>query len=242
MIPVVKMRGIDCKSLLAKTDRIILQELVHKEIELIDAAILGAFEAGLSHISYLLPTDFTLNSLSKRDAQVKVYSELLMMYKEQPPTGKGFDRVEITREVQPRLIVGWINHMDASERQQRERYIRECVVGFRAAAAQQARGDRVADLHDVRANERDDDRGGLGHSMLPDASKYRKPLNGDDDRDYDREPRGAIGGFRGVRADIHGVNRVNHGDNIRSPSHSREPVGLRRNAQNVSISPQGRKK
>jgi len=126
--PTVKSRGIDCHTLIARSDRSVLQEIVHKEIEVIDTAILAAHAGGFSQITYALPTTFAINNMNKKDAQTLVWSELLMIYKESPPYGKGYDKVYIIPDVAPKIFIEWVNNMDDAERAKRRDYIRKCTI------------------------------------------------------------------------------------------------------------------
>lgn len=125
----VKSRGITYSELFAKSDRRIIQDIVNDQIKVIDAKISIAHGSGFSEITYELPINFNINNMSKSDAQTLIYSEILMAYKLPEPNGKGFGNVTIDMGMKSIIRIGWINGMDAEERERRNKYIKECMHG-----------------------------------------------------------------------------------------------------------------
>lgn len=125
------VRGITAKQLFAKSDNRIIQDIVQEQVKLIDGRLLVAQGAGFSSIEYELPTNFSINNMDKKDAQIMIYSEILLMYKNPEPSGKGFEEVHIMSSgIKKILKIDWVNGMDDEERKRREKIIQGCV--FRA--------------------------------------------------------------------------------------------------------------
>ncbi len=125
--PTVRVRGLTAKELYAKSNEKIVSDIIRDQVRTIDAAIATAHESGFNHIEYELPVNFTLNNMDKADAQTKIYSEILSIYKTPEPEGKGYDSVTI--DLRPRttvLFITWINGMDQDERKKRQQFINSC--------------------------------------------------------------------------------------------------------------------
>lgn len=127
MKKITPTRGVTAKELLQKSDYSIIKNQVDDLVTTIDAAITKAHSSGFNKTTYPLPTNFGANNLSKIDAQTLAYSELLMIYKEPPPVGKGFDDVTIELGEHPMLFIGWLNGMDEAEKKERKGYIANCM-------------------------------------------------------------------------------------------------------------------
>ena len=125
--PATKTRGLTHSELFAKSDKKIIQEIVNDQVKVIDVQINVAHNAGFSEILYELPVNFNVNNMSKADAQTMIYSEILRIYKDAEPNGKGFDNTTIELGAKPCIRVSWINGMDKSERAQRNEYIKQCA-------------------------------------------------------------------------------------------------------------------
>ncbi len=121
-------KGITAKQLFAKSDNRIIQDIVLEQVKIIDAQLLIAHGAGFNQITHELPTNFSINSMNKEDAQIMIYSELLMMYKNPEPTGKGFEKVYLELNDKKLMHIHWINGMDQNDREVRKKYIQQCVV------------------------------------------------------------------------------------------------------------------
>ena len=120
------MSGVTYEGLAASSNHSVVRAIVRRHIELIDAAIATAHTAGFSSITYDLPSSFDINNLSKADAQLVVYTDLIMTYKKE----KGFAKTYIEWNQQSRdpyvaLHIEWSNGLD---RQRRLRCIQECTV------------------------------------------------------------------------------------------------------------------
>jgi len=127
MKKITPTRGITAKDLLKNSEYSVIKTQVEELITSIDAAIQKAHSSGFNSTTYPLPTNFGANNLSKSEAQVLAYSEILMVYKEPHPIGKGFDDVTIDIGEKPMLNIRWVNGMDENEKAERKKYIAECV-------------------------------------------------------------------------------------------------------------------
>lgn len=128
MHPNTSARGITHRELFMKSSRRIITDIVQEQVREIDAAILRAHTAGFGSITHELPTVFGLNNVDKADAQVLIYSEILLMYRN-PETmgGKGFSDTYIDlRATKSMLIIHWQNGMDDDERRSRLDVIKAC--------------------------------------------------------------------------------------------------------------------
>lgn len=127
MQPLGVDRGITLSRLTQNSSRAVLQNHVREQIKMIDAAITTAHHSGFSMIEHQLPTNFSLNNMQKIDAQVMVYSELLLMLTlSEEEGGKGFEHVKI--DISPSgdkasIIVQWVNGMDNDEMAERKKLI-----------------------------------------------------------------------------------------------------------------------
>lgn len=117
------MIGLTADELLQKSDRRIIHDIVQQQIKLIDAQITNAHTMGFDQITYELPVNFQINAMSKSDAQTLIYSELLMIYSEPSPKGKGFDSVAIDLSEKSTMFIKWRNGMNSDERKSRQAYI-----------------------------------------------------------------------------------------------------------------------
>lgn len=108
----------------------IAQDTIREHTELIDSAISSAHAVGFNRIAYELPAAFGFSNLSKADQQTFVYSELLKIYRDPEPDGKGFPEVSITLDNKTEkntIHIGWQNGMSDDERDRRMEIIRQCV-------------------------------------------------------------------------------------------------------------------
>jgi|SRR5271170_1633510 len=124
-------RGVTAQMLFKQSNRDVVQVLVLDQISVIDAKIAVAHQAGFNTIDYELPVNFSINNMDKADAQTLVYSELIKLYKDPEPRGKGFHETYIELAPTPRLHVFWVNGMDQVERKQRNELIRDCLLSRR---------------------------------------------------------------------------------------------------------------
>ncbi len=122
------LKGVTAREVYAKSDRRIISDIVLEQVKLIDAQINIAHGSGFNRIKHELPTNFSINNLDKSDGQTMIYSELLMMYKNPEPTGKGFDDVTIHLGKKPYISIGWLNGMDQDEKKARLLFINSCMI------------------------------------------------------------------------------------------------------------------
>ena len=118
--------AITAKLLLERTNRVYVDNIVADLVRTIDTHIATQHAAGFNSIEYELPVVFQINNMSKRDAQIMVYSDLLHIYRDPEPQGKGFEDVRIVLGPRASLRIGWLNGMDGDERKKRLTYIESC--------------------------------------------------------------------------------------------------------------------
>jgi hypothetical protein len=127
MQPLGVDRGVTLSRLTQNSSRAVLQNHVREQIKMIDAAITTAHHSGFNTIEHQLPTNFSLNNMQKYDAQVMVYSELLLMLTlSEEEGGKGFEDVRIdisSSGDRASIIVRWVNGMDSDEMSERKKLI-----------------------------------------------------------------------------------------------------------------------
>jgi hypothetical protein len=125
-------RGMTLSRLTQNSSRAMLQNIVRDQIKMIDAAITTAHTSGFGRIEHELPTNFALNNMQKADAQLMVYSEvLLLLTMSEESGGKGFEHVKI--DIAPAgnkaiLIVQWINGIDNEEMSARKELIERYLM------------------------------------------------------------------------------------------------------------------
>lgn len=122
--------GLTASTLCNRGHQKIVQDVLREHTDLIDAAITSAHAAGFNRVTYELPSAFGISNLSKADQQTFIYSELLQIYREPEPKGKGFPDVSITLDKKTEkntLHISWQNGMSEEERNARMEIIRQCV-------------------------------------------------------------------------------------------------------------------
>lgn len=109
-------RGLTSSSLVEYSNRRILQDVIAEQIKTIDLSIKTAHKAGSDYIEYELPTNFTINNMSKSEAQTMVFSELLTIFTtDEKDGGKGFPQTRIKIDANPILFIKWKNGIDSDE-------------------------------------------------------------------------------------------------------------------------------
>jgi len=112
-------KGLTLSALTKKqSDRSISKNHVDEQIRLIDAQIKLNHANNMDRIKYELPTTFNINAMSKADAQLLVWSELVAIYK----NDKGFERtfIDVSIPSKPYLIIEWTGGMNEDERIRRK--------------------------------------------------------------------------------------------------------------------------
>jgi hypothetical protein len=117
--------GITVSTLYKKTNSYLLREFVRNHINLIDSRIIAAHNAGLNGVTYELPTTVAIGNMDLADAQMLAYSELIMIYRDPIPKGKGF-RVRITLGPVSYLHIYWDASISPAEKARRQAVIKEC--------------------------------------------------------------------------------------------------------------------
>lgn len=96
-------------------------------VKSIDMKILSALEHKQNCISYDLPTTFSVNNMSRADAQLLVYSNLLEMYnKPQSEGGAGLTAVLYDENTnRPKLYITWLSALSPDEKSRRLDIVRK---------------------------------------------------------------------------------------------------------------------
>lgn len=127
MQPLGVDRGMTLSRLTQNSSRSVIQTIVREQIKMIDAAIISAHTSGFNTIEHQLPINFGINNMVKSDAQIMVYSELLLLLTtSEEDGGKGFEHVRVdiaTSGNKATLIIQWINGMDGEEMTERKKMI-----------------------------------------------------------------------------------------------------------------------
>jgi hypothetical protein len=118
--------GLRAKTLYSNTYQPIVQSHVEQLITTIDAQIQTCHNAGYDTADFVLPVTFDINGMSKKDAQILIYSELIMIYTmPEADGGKGFTNATIVNTAKPTFRVKWINGMNEEERKHRMQLIKD---------------------------------------------------------------------------------------------------------------------
>ena len=121
------MSGVTVDYLFKKSNRQPIKVIVDELVRIIDGRILTAHGQGFNEITHELPTNFAINNMNVKDAQIIIYSELLDIYKN-PTRGKKFSEVFI--EFLPKstiMHIKWVNGMDTTERDRRIKLIQDSL-------------------------------------------------------------------------------------------------------------------
>ncbi len=126
-------RGLTLSRLTANSSRKIIENIISDQLKSIDAEIVTAHTSGFNQISHELPSNFGVNNLAKADAQIMIYSEILIkMTTSEEEGGKGFSNttIELSANDAAILHVKWMNGMDAEERANRRQIIQQhqCIT------------------------------------------------------------------------------------------------------------------
>lgn len=118
-------KGVTAQLLYEKSNQATVKLIIDDIVRIIDAKIMAAHTNGFAEIEHELPTNFTINNMDVKDAQILVYSELIKIYKEK----KKFTQVylDFPSLKQSRIIIRWLNGMSVDEREQRKKLIEECM-------------------------------------------------------------------------------------------------------------------
>jgi hypothetical protein len=95
-----------------------LKSIAREIVMLIDEQIVAARKAGKDTMQYTLPHEIGITKLSKEDAQLLLYSDLLRIYEL-----KGFKVVLGEKRNARILVISWRGEISAAERQMRLKYI-----------------------------------------------------------------------------------------------------------------------
>ena len=119
----VTPRGVTTKDLTRRRDRKIATNIVNDQIRTIDAAITLADSSGFDYTTHELPINFDINNLTKCDAQLLIYSEIIRVYRD-----KGFQVFLSMEENKSVLSLKWKNEMDQNEKIWRTQIIKSSTI------------------------------------------------------------------------------------------------------------------
>lgn len=118
-------RGVTARKLRQNSNREVIKTIVQEQVKIIDAKVQTAHDSGLNFIKYDLPTTFSIMGFKKDDAQIMIWSELLVIYGSPDPKGKGFNEVYIEPHGNSAFLwIKWLNGMDEDERTRRRNLIK----------------------------------------------------------------------------------------------------------------------
>lgn len=120
-------KTVNASSLYKLSNKSELDRIISIITKNIDAQIYTAHYSGYNQISFQLPTNLTMTNMEKDDAQTFVYSELLKIYGEKEPIGRGF-KIKLSLNDNPTLFIQWVNGMDINEKEERLRIIKKYSV------------------------------------------------------------------------------------------------------------------
>ncbi len=111
----IKVGGITEKDLRRRSYLTAMEEIVRAQVKLIDENIKYVNSNGGSRVQFLLPETIELGTMNKKDSQLVVYTELILIYRDQ----KGFN-VAIEYDGRANLIIAWNGTcIDAEEKRRR---------------------------------------------------------------------------------------------------------------------------
>jgi hypothetical protein len=119
-------RGLTQSRLLEKSDSAIITNIVKDQIRAIDTLITAAHHSGFNRIEHILPVNFGINNMDKKEAQIMIYSELIDIFtKPENQGGKGFEDVTIDASAVTDTIfsVKWTNGMNPEEIKRRKNIV-----------------------------------------------------------------------------------------------------------------------
>jgi hypothetical protein len=125
MIRPIDNLGVTAHSLFQRSNFERVRAVVIEQMHIIDERIVAAHRAGYNKIEHELPRVFNIGSiLSTVDAQTLIYSELLTIYRNDAPLGKGFKHTRILiGPTSTTMIIQWPNGMSPEDRAARQKVI-----------------------------------------------------------------------------------------------------------------------
>ena len=116
--------GLTASKLSKQSNRAIINSIVKKQIEIIDAKITTAHQSGFNSIKHELPDTFVIANMDKSDAQIMIYYQILLIYnKPESQGGKGINARIQNTGVNNILLLAWLNGMTDEERKQKKALI-----------------------------------------------------------------------------------------------------------------------
>jgi len=120
-------KGLTLSKLTEKSDRAVINNIVRDQVKMIDSEIIIAHNAGFNRIEHPLPSNFGINNMDKKEAQLMIYSELISIYTTpENKNGKGFINVSIeisSKDLTALFCVSWVNGMDIEEKKERQQLL-----------------------------------------------------------------------------------------------------------------------
>jgi hypothetical protein len=131
---IVKMTsiGLTIHTLSRDSEERQIREVTREIMQLIDTAIITANDRGVHHIEYELPRHLAdIANMSTKNIQLRVYSDLLRMYKTPVDEGgKGFETAHILIPATkvPYLCIKWNPKMDDRDVATRRRFLMKNTI------------------------------------------------------------------------------------------------------------------
>jgi hypothetical protein len=114
-------------NLRTRSNRSAIADIIKTHTRLIDIKIENAHAKGRDMIKYELPTTFSLPNMDKVDQQLLVYSELIKLYSDNEPDGRGMNVTYEVIDDDTRvhiLKISWLNGMSDNERSKRKEILK----------------------------------------------------------------------------------------------------------------------
>ena len=99
--------------------------IVRDIVRVVDSAIVHAHSLNINHTQYELDIVYDIPGLSKEDARLFVYSEVIDIY-----TKKGFTDIKLFQEATKTILqLNWVNSLPDDERIRRKQIVKNVLVG-----------------------------------------------------------------------------------------------------------------
>jgi hypothetical protein len=103
------MSGFHAKELFKRSQESHIMTMIDEICRTIDEKIIDANKSGCATVEYDLPDCFTIDTLSRPDIQLVLYSRIITHFSE-----RGFD-VKLNKK--SRITIKWVNMLDKTEKQ-----------------------------------------------------------------------------------------------------------------------------
>jgi hypothetical protein len=103
--------------------------IVRDIVRVVDSAIVHAHSLNINHTQYELDIVYDIPGLSKEDARLFVYSEVIDIY-----TKKGFTDIKLFQEATKTILqLNWVNSLPDDERIRRKQIVKKVLVSPNAS-------------------------------------------------------------------------------------------------------------